>query len=78
MTPNLENIAKGIIIAGVLLVVVGGIIFGLSRLFNWKSLPGTLHLQTGNFTCIIPILASILLSIVLTILLNLIIRFMNR
>ncbi len=78
MSPNLESIGKVIIIIGLTLLILGGIVLGLSRIFGWEKLPGTLRFESGNITCLVPILGSILLSIILTLILNILIRFFNR
>lgn len=75
---NLETFGKWLVIAGVALVVVGGVMWLLGRFTDLESLPGTLRIQGSGFTCIMPILASILGSVVLTIVLNLVMRSMNK
>ena len=75
---NLETFGKWLLIAGVALVVVGGVMWLLGRFTDLESLPGTLRIQGSGFTCIMPILASILGSVVLTIVLNLVMRSMNK
>ena len=66
-------------IAGVILFLVGGLVYLASRLgINLFQLPGDIRLQSNNLTCIIPLVSSILISIVLTVVLNLVIRFLNR
>ncbi|HMN58931.1 MAG TPA: DUF2905 domain-containing protein [Anaerolinea sp.] len=69
---NLETAGRWLLIAGLVIVLVGGAIWLLGRLFpNLSDLPGTLRIQGSGFTCIIPILGSIILSVLLTIVLNL-------
>lgn len=75
---NLEMIGRIILVGGIALVVVGGLIWLVSRLTGWSQLPGTLKIQGAGFTCIIPILGSIVLSIVLTLVLNLLARLLNK
>lgn len=76
---SLEPIARLLMIAGVILVLVGGLVYLASRLgINLFQLPGDLRFQSNNLTCIIPLVSSILISIVLTVVLNLVIRFLNR
>lgn len=75
----MENLARILIIAGLLLVGLGGLVFLLTRIgFTFGRLPGDIHIQTDNFSCLFPIVTMIVLSIVLTVLLNLIIRLINR
>lgn len=76
---SLEPIARILIIAGISLFVIGGLIYLLPRLgINLFQLPGDIHLQSGNVTCLIPLVASIVLSIVLTLIINVVIRFLNE
>jgi hypothetical protein len=76
---SLEPIARILMIAGGILLVVGGLIYIFSRLgFNLFQLPGDIRLQSGNVTCLIPLASSILLSILLTLILNVIVRSINK
>ena len=66
-------------ILGIALFVTGGLIFLLSRLgINLFQLPGDIRLQSGNVTCLVPLVSSILLSIVLTVILSMVIRLLNK
>lgn len=77
--PGLERIGLWLIIGGVVLAVMGGLIWLVSRAFpNLTQFPGTIRISGGGFTCVFPLLASIVLSVILTILLNVIARFMNK
>ena len=71
-------IGKWIILAGIVMVVLGGLIWLLGRLRLFENLLGVLRMQTGGITCVIPILASILISIVLTVIINIALRLINR
>ena len=76
---SLEPLARFLMVAGIVLLVVGGLIFLASRLgINLFQLPGDIRIQSSSMTCIIPLVSSILLSIVLTVVLNLVIRFLNK
>lgn len=76
---SLEPIARILIIAGLSLFVIGGLIHLFSRLgINLFQLPGDIRLQSGNVTCLIPLVSSILLSIVLTLILSVVIHFLNK
>lgn len=75
---NLDLLARWLIIAGVALLVVGAIVWLLSKVPGIEQFPGTIRISGSGFTCIIPILASIILSIVATIVLNVIIRLINK
>jgi len=76
---SIEPIARILMIAGLSLFVIGGLIYLFSRLgINLFQLPGDIRLQSGNVTCLIPLVSSIVLSIVLTLILNVAIRFLNK
>lgn len=76
---GLDSIGRWLILGGLGLVIIGAVIWLIARVFpNLSELPGTIRIQSGSFTCVFPILASIILSIVLTILLNILARFFNR
>jgi hypothetical protein len=76
---SLEPIARLLMIAGISLFLIGGLIFLFSRLgINLFQLPGDIRLQSGNVTCLVPIVSTILLSILLTLILNVVIRFLNK
>ena len=75
---NLDVIGRLVVIAGIALIVVGGLVWLLSKIPGLNQLPGTLKVELGSFTCIFPILASIVLSILLTVALNVIARLMKH
>ncbi len=76
---SLDSIARILIILGIALFVTGGLIYLFSRLgINLFQLPGDIRLQSGNVTCLVPLVSSILLSIVLTVILNMVIRLLNK
>lgn len=77
--PGLETVGRWLVTVGLVVVILGGIIWLAARLFpNLSQLPGTIRIQSGGLTCIFPILASLILSVVLTILLNVIARIVNK
>lgn len=78
MTPNLENIGRFILIVGMAIAIIGAGIWLVARVTGWEKFPGTIKWESGNMTCIFPLLASIIVSIVLTILLNVLARLFNR
>lgn len=72
------NIARILIITGIMLVLVGGLVYLAARAgLPLGRLPGDIRIGNGSATCIIPLATSLLLSIVLTVLLNLIIRLIR-
>jgi hypothetical protein len=75
----MENIARYLVIGGILLILIGGGVFLASRLgIPLGRLPGDIRLERGSGLFYFPIVTSCLLSILLTIVLNIIIRFFNR
>ena len=69
----MESIGKFVIVAGLMLLVVGGILFLLGKV-GVASLPGDFSFKRGNLRVFIPLGTSIVVSIVLTLLLNLFLR----
>ena len=75
----MENIPRYIILAGIALIVVGAILYGLAKLnIPLGRLPGDIHLEGPNGSFYFPIVTCIILSVVLTVVLNLIGRFWNK
>ncbi|NPV91532.1 MAG: DUF2905 domain-containing protein [Firmicutes bacterium] len=68
------QMAKLIIIAGIVLVAVGLIMLGLGRGFPLGRLPGDFLFQKGNFTVYFPLVSMLIVSVVLTLILNWIAR----
>ena len=76
---DLSSLGKVIAALGVVLVIVGGLLWLLSRIgLPLGRLPGDIRIQGENMSCYVPIVTMIVLSVVLTILLNVIIRLLNR
>jgi hypothetical protein len=73
-----DALGKWLVVAGVILAVIGGIIWIVSRIPGLRQLPGTIHLNLGGVTVIFPLLASIVLSLVLTLILNIIARILRH
>ncbi|MHB1385112.1 MAG: DUF2905 domain-containing protein [Bellilinea sp.] len=74
---ELQIIGRWLVVAGVILAVLGSVIWLLARYTNLQNLPGTIKIETSGITCLIPLLASIVFSILVTIILNVIIRGKN-
>lgn len=74
----IEILARWLVIAGLGLVVLGGILWLVSRIPGFGNFPGTIRIEGKGFTCIFPLLASIVLSILLTVFLNIIGRLLNK
>jgi hypothetical protein len=75
----MENLARFLIIGGILLILIGGGVYLASRFgIPIGRLPGDIRIERGNGLFYFPIVTSCVLSILLTIVLNIIIRFFNR
>jgi len=73
------SLARGLILLGFIMMVVGGTIYLMTRLgVPLGQLPGDIRIQGENVSCLIPLATSILFSIILTLLLNLVIRIINK
>lgn len=70
----MEDLAKLLILFGVVMVAIGGALLLVGRVPFLGHLPGDITLSQGGFTCFFPLATSILLSILLTLLLNVIVR----
>lgn len=75
---NFEELGKWLMLAGVGLVLLGGLIWLLGHVPFFGNLPGDIRVQTQNFGCFFPIASMIILSVIATIVLNIIIRIMNK
>ncbi|MCL7452263.1 MAG: DUF2905 domain-containing protein [Anaerolineae bacterium] len=76
---DFSSLGKGILILGLVLVVVGGLLWALGRAgVPLGRLPGDIRIERDGFSCLVPVATMILVSILLTVLLNIIIRLFNR
>ena len=67
---------KWIIIAGVIVVITGVIIYFFSDKLNWLGkLPGDIRIEKDNFRFYFPITTMIIISILLTVLINIFKKF---
>jgi len=71
-------IGKLLMAMGGALVLLGGLLWLLSKVSFLGHLPGDIRIERPGFTCLIPLVSSILLSILLTIILNIIVRIIKR
>lgn len=69
-----EHIARWLILAGAGLLVIGGIVWGLSRFVDLGQLPGDFVWKRDNVRVYIPLATMIVVSLVLTLLLNVLLR----
>jgi len=62
---------KWIIVAGIIVVVIGILIYFFHDKFNWLGkLPGDIRIEKENFRFYFPVTTMIIISIVLTLLIN--------
>ncbi|HIE43622.1 MAG TPA: DUF2905 domain-containing protein [Candidatus Omnitrophica bacterium] len=71
---SLNLFAKIIIATGLLLIVVGGIIFLIGKIPWIGKLPGDIYISKKNFTFYFPIITCILISLFLSLILYLFFR----
>jgi hypothetical protein len=72
MSPNFQPLAKLIILIGVILVIVGVILYFFKGIPLLGKLPGDIHIEKKNFSFHFPITTCILLSVVISLILYLI------
>ena len=76
---KMETLARFVILAGVGLIIIGLLIYGLGKLnIPLGRLPGDIHIEGQNGSFYFPVTTSILVSIILSILVNIISRFWNK
>jgi hypothetical protein len=76
---DLGNLGKVILAVGVVLVVMGGAIWGLSKTgLPLGRLPGDIRIVGQRVSCYAPIVTMLLLSVVLTIVINVILWLLRR
>jgi hypothetical protein len=75
----LENIARFVILTGIVLILVGAILFGLAKLnLPLGRLPGDIRIEWKNGVFYFPLATSILFSLLLTGVLALITRLWKK
>jgi len=79
MRMDFVQIARLLVLFGVVFLVTAGLLYLFSRLeLPLGRLPGDLIIRRDNFTCVIPLATSLILSLVLTLLFNLLVRMLNK
>jgi len=69
---------KWIMLAGILIVLAGIIIFFFHDKLNWLGrLPGDIRIEKGNTRFYFPVVTMIIISVLLTLLINIIKRFFH-
>jgi len=75
----MENIGRFLMIGGIILFIVGGLLFLASKLgIPFGHLPGDIRVERENFSFYFPLASSILISVVLTIIINVILRLIKK
>ncbi len=75
----MENVGRYLVIAGLILILVGGGFYLASKLgLPLGRLPGDIRIEGNNGSFYFPIVTSIILSLVLTIILNVIFRLFHK
>jgi hypothetical protein len=69
----LGDVGKLLLIAGAVIVVIGGVLVLLTRL-GVTALPGSISVSNGSFSFFFPVLLCVVVSVVLTVVINLIVR----
>lgn len=72
MQPDFQPLAKLIILIGIILVVIGGILYFVKGIPFLGKLPGDIHIEKKNFSFHVPITTCIIVSIVISLVLYLI------
>lgn len=75
----MENIARYLMLGGIILFLIGGGIFLASKFgIPFGRLPGDIRIEGENGSFYFPVTTSILISVLLTIILNIISRFLQK
>ena len=75
----MENFGRYLVIAGVILILIGGGFYFASKLgLPLGRLPGDIRIEGKNGSFYFPIVTSIVLSLVLTLVLNIIVRLFRK
>jgi hypothetical protein len=72
---HFRQMGKFIIIAGLVLVVIGLVVYFSDRIPLIGKLPGDISIKKDNFTFYFPLATSILLSIIISLILYLVNKF---
>ena len=75
----MENIARYLVIGGIILILIGGGVYLAAKFgIPLGRLPGDIRIERENGSFYFPLATSILVSVILTIVLNIISRWLNR
>ena len=75
----MENLGRYVVLAGIVLVVIGGLIWLGGRIgLPLGRLPGDIRIEGSGGSFYFPLATSILLSVILTIVLNIVVRLWKK
>ena len=75
----MENIGRYLMIGGIILFVIGGLVFLASKFgIPFGRLPGDILIERENFSFYFPLASSIVISMFLTIILNVVVRLFKK
>lgn len=75
----LGQIAKYLIIGGIILSLLGGLLWIMSKAgISIGNLPGDIHLQSGKGSFSFPVVTCIFLSVALTIVINVVLWILRK
>jgi hypothetical protein len=66
-----SEIGKWLVLMGLMLVLLGGLLWLAGRIPFLGRLPGDIRIERENFSCFVPLATSLLLSLLLTLLFSL-------
>jgi hypothetical protein len=73
----LGEVGKWLVLMGVVLILLGGLLWLAGRVPFLGRLPGDIRIEWRGFSCFFPLATALLLSLLLTLLLNLL-RLLGR
>ncbi|MFO8232709.1 MAG: DUF2905 domain-containing protein [Longimonas sp.] len=74
---DIPSIARWLIGSGLLLIVIGSLVWISSTVIDWGQLPGDMSFQTESMRVYLPLGTMIVVSVILTLLLNLLLRMLR-
>ena len=75
----MENLARFLVIGGVVLILIGGGVYLAAKFgIPLGRLPGDIRIEGKNGSFYFPVVTSIILSVLLTIILNVIVRLFRK
>jgi len=71
---NFSSLGKVLILMGLVLVVIGGLVYLFGKIPYLGKLPGDIYIKKDNFTFYFPVVTMIIISLILTIIMNIFFR----